>query len=308
MRKLLTYTALRAFQTCPRRYAWRYVRGLEPVDVSDALHFGTLIHKCLEARFQGAHLETVFDYIDRLVPGKGDMWVKARAMMRGYYMKYPDDSFEVLSVEPSFQTRLRNPATGYASRKYDLAGKVDAIVRREDGSVWIVEHKTTRSITTQTIAALWSDMQIQIYSRYASQIAGEQISGVIYDVLEKPHLRRRKIRGTEEHEDDAPFYERLADWHEDGERYMRLDVQFSDADYEALERDLWQTAHETNDGERSRFFRRTTSACHPIAGFKCPYIMLCQSGTNIDDNHHLIENYYRDKKPHKELEKEEAPF
>jgi len=276
--------------------------------VSDALHFGTLIHKCLEARFQGAPLEVVFDYIDRLVPGKGDMWVKARAMMAGYYLKYPVDGFEVLSVEPTFQTRIINPDTNRPSRKYDLAGKVDAIIRREDGTVWIVEHKTTRSISGQMIQNLWSDMQIQIYSRYGKQIAGENIEGVIYDVLEKPQLRRRKIRGTDEYEDDGTYYERLVDWHKDPEKYLRLDVQFDEEDYKNLERDIWHTAHDASNALSCGHFRRTTSACHPIASFKCDYVSLCAGRVNIGDKHHLIDNYFQEKKPHQELNEEEVPF
>src|SRR4029077_3502824 len=84
--------------------------------------------------------------IEAMRPLAEDEYDMARAetLMRGYDARWCGaEDVEVLSVEQQFVTPLRNPLNGAASRTYQLAGKLDALVRnRADGLVYIVEHKT----------------------------------------------------------------------------------------------------------------------------------------------------------------------
>ena len=288
---MLTYSALRCFDECPKRYAWRYQRQLEAIDKPEALVFGTIIHKVLECWFQTSDAQRALELVDRLIPNGGDRWCRARAMIDGYLDRYPTEDFEVVGVESQFSSRIHNPKTGYKSRRFDIGGKLDLLVKDQHG-VWIYDHKTTRQISGQLIEKLWSDKQLLIYAKYAQEVLGHRIVGCVYDILEKPSLRRRKIKGTDEHEDDRSFYERLRAWHLDPARYHREQVYYRPQDLYYIGEDIWAATKDIMAYQKQGYWRRNTNQCLPFVGAKCDYTMLCQAHIQPDDETHLIDNHF----------------
>src|SRR5262249_22532963 len=150
---LLTASRLRCFRTCPRLHHLRYVEGWKPRAESEALRFGSLFHRGLEAWWgtvaagdlDGAPLLVALAAVEARAI---DAYEQARAneLLRGYDLAWCPDAagYEVLGVEVAYTAPLLNPATNLArSRTWQLAGKIDAIVRRRsDGRVIVVEHKT----------------------------------------------------------------------------------------------------------------------------------------------------------------------
>lgn len=55
-RDYLSYSAVRTYQTCPLRFQFQYVLGLQPAFVPATLIFGAAIHSAIEKHFR-AHLE-----------------------------------------------------------------------------------------------------------------------------------------------------------------------------------------------------------------------------------------------------------
>src|SRR3990172_1466901 len=130
MLPVLTTSATRCFRSCPRLYRYQYVDGYKSTATSEALSFGTLIHKALEVLWRDGDFsippqENQYDY------------VRALAVMIGYEAQWGKPE-GVLGVEVEYTTDLVNPATGSASRTWQHGGKIDAIVKG-----WVVEHKTT---------------------------------------------------------------------------------------------------------------------------------------------------------------------
>lgn len=77
-----------------------------------------------------------------------------------------------------------------------LAGKFDGLARRKsDGSVWLIEHKTCRSIRERS-ALLQHDEQATAYSYAASTLFEEPVAGVIYTLLRKKEAAiPKEVRG-----------------------------------------------------------------------------------------------------------------
>ena len=149
-RTLLTYSELTAFRNCRRKHYWRYERGLVPVTREmGALWFGDIFHQVLEHWHNGDE-QKALEEIEKRFPfcsvPDGEVrvdWVKLMTMFLAYAAKYPHESedFEVVTLEQEFQCEIRNPTTSGRSRTFIFGGKVDGLIRREDG-LWLMEHKT----------------------------------------------------------------------------------------------------------------------------------------------------------------------
>jgi len=141
-----TYSMWSLFRNCRKAVDWRYLQHLAPLERDRNLHFGSIIHECLQAWHQRRDLAEVLALIDRLCPNRIQDesqrrdWHLATAMMTAYATRYAADDIEVVALEKNFEGPIINPATGAASRSFVLAGKVDGVVRI-GGEYFILEHK-----------------------------------------------------------------------------------------------------------------------------------------------------------------------
>lgn len=199
--ELLTTSRMKAARLCQRYHHLRYELGYRPVETDDVLRFGTLIHAGLEAWFlahqdgAGSHLERAIDAIQ----GEADPYDKARAvaLLTGYHLRWQEQPYRVVGVEVEFRAPMRNPATGAASRTWELGGKIDAIVEDlRDGRALLVEHKTS-SESLEPGGAYWRrlrmDGQVSQYYAGARAALGLDVQGCVYDVVAKPALRPSAI-------------------------------------------------------------------------------------------------------------------
>jgi hypothetical protein len=189
--ELLTASRLRSFRTCQRQHFLAYVEGYRPTREAPALAFGTAIHKALEAywlsRKDGAERDPFVELPDDLDPFTR---AKAEAMLAAYIESWDAIRVEVLHVEVEFEHPLINPETGYPSRTWRAAGKMDAVVRLSDGRVAVIEHKTTSENPAPGSAyrlRLMLDGQVSQYVQGAEALE-LKADLVIYDVLRKPDL------------------------------------------------------------------------------------------------------------------------
>lgn len=129
---VLTSSSTRTFRACARRYLYAYEQCVRPKVKAAALHFGTRIHLGLETWLTTGH--DVDAALAAMLNGKPYDFdaAKAEAMLRGYDARWGAEPLEVVAVETEFVTELRNPETGAASRTFARAGKIDALVRRND--------------------------------------------------------------------------------------------------------------------------------------------------------------------------------
>lgn len=195
--EVLTTSELKAFRRCPREHHIAYRLGYRPVESAGALRFGTLIHLGLEAWWRAPRGEGL-DAALAAVDDQADPFdrARARALLIGYHARWADEQLEVLAVEAEFRTPLINPATGAASKTFEVAGKIDAVVRElSTGRVMLVEHKTS-SDDIGPGSDYWRRLRLdaQITTYFAGGRAlGHDVAGCIYDVIAKPGQRPGQI-------------------------------------------------------------------------------------------------------------------
>lgn len=124
---LISSSSMKTFRSCRRKYFYAYERRRRSIVESDALRFGTLIHKGLEVWWTTVNLDMAL----AAMAGEADPFerVKAEELLRGYHARWLGEPFDVLAVEAEFVAPLVNPETGKPSQTWQRGGKIDALVR-----------------------------------------------------------------------------------------------------------------------------------------------------------------------------------
>lgn len=315
---LLTTSRARAFQRCPRYHDIRYNRGYRSAVDSGPLAFGSLFHRALEAWWKAPRagaLAAALEALSREVDADRFDLARAWTLIEGYDARWRDEPLVAERVEATFGLELVNPQTGAASRTWRLAGKVDAIVRRE-GQLWLLEHKTSSediSPGTPYWSKLRLDTQVSIYLRGAVAL-GYDVEGCIYDVIGKPSLRpllatpaeARKytksgqLYANQREQDETPeeYRERLrAAVAEQPDRYfqrgdvVRLEDETAESQWE-----LWQTARSIRDAQIAERHPRYPDACWRF-NRACDYFDVCTGSASLDD----VSRFVHETDPHTEL-------
>lgn len=326
---LLTASSMRTFQRCPREYYFRYEQGLQPVgDRAEALRFGTLVHKSLEAWWGAprplhdevddprlaAALDALQEHQATVDPYQLEV---ARAMMIGYHHRWGQEPLEALAVELEFRADLVNPATKAASRTWQHGGKIDVVAREVPTErTMLVEHKTSSEDIgpgSEYWRRLQLDAQVSLYFTGAKAY-GLHIDGCVYDVLGKPKLRPYKATPPEERkytkagalyanqreEDETPedFGARvMRAIAENPERYFQRGevVRLEDDQFE-FAFDAWAIGREVRERQLSGLWARNPDSCSRF-GRTCDYFDLCTGAARAEDTSRFTQLSW----PHSEL-------
>jgi hypothetical protein len=270
----LTYSSMQAFLTCPKKYFWRYVEELEPVEKPEALLLGSAVHRWLE-------------YFYSQVPADRNAFLnevvspKARGILQGimenYGRIYSDDfdKFEVLSVERLLSGKIINPETSKASANFQFGGRLDTLVRLQAqvdlipaGSLAIIETKTASRVDELFWNRMAMDPQVALYAHFLQDELGDEIAGIIYNVIQKPGLRQGK------NESEDAFENRVREKMADPELYHRKTISVKDLNAEEVLSDLWNVKNFINLARENGAFPKSNSSC-TMFNTACDYLPLC---------------------------------
>lgn len=197
--QLLTHSRMDTFKGCRKKHWFSYEVGLRSIVDGKALRMGSAFHDGLQAlaeRGFDAAIESIRTHYAE-IPGENwdalEWQYEAETVERllcGYSWRWANDGLEYVAKEMAFELPLRNPETGAKSTTFNLAGKIDGIVRVADGRMFVMEHKLLSEDLTEG-AAIWRrlrvDHQISLYVLAAREL-GYAVDGVFYDVTRKPTI------------------------------------------------------------------------------------------------------------------------
>lgn len=296
MKTRLTATSAASLRRCLRQYYYRFELGLARVRQATPLRFGHVFHKGLELRHGlfGQDTQALLDNVlsdYAVAPAWADAtdWAveheTLRALLTGHLWRYGNDNVTFVAVEQAFEIPLVNVATGYPSRKFCLAGKIDGVVQLPDGRLAVLEYKTTAEDIAQSgdyWLRLRCDGQISQYF-LAARASGHDVATVLYDVTRKPTIRLRKDETPEEYGTrlvadigDRPDY-----------YFQRREVPRLEDELAQYQAELWQQAQHL-----LAIRHRAASLPDPsVAWFRninrmtcsgCEFANLCLGGTRVD--------------------------
>lgn len=337
MTHLLTASRLKVWQACPRQHHYRYELARVPLATSRALSLGTATHAGLEAWWRAVEdhaasyaLPAALAAAEAAYPQhEGDDPYAAallRALLTAYDARWSAWALTVtvLGVEVPFTSVLRHPTLDMSARTWRVAGKIDVLVRLEDGRVAIIEHKTTSQDAgagSDYRRKLTLDPQVSTYFDGAEAL-GHEADLCLYDVLRKPSIKpllatppdkqRRKADGTlyanqrERDETPAEYERRLIDAlaAEPDKYLLHAEIVRSDAEREAHRFALWHAVRSIEESRAAlaraggdvRAVPQHAHACLAY-GTPCAYLPVCEGTARIDD----ATLYARLTSPHVEL-------
>lgn len=314
---ILSQSAIKDFQTCRKRYDYRFERGLVPKTTPIELTFGSAVHDGLQAHHLGRDEHIIEDVINQKAVSEPER-INALAMLTGYRAKYPTEDFEVLALEQEFRLPLKHHDQSVAQTHDDFVrgGKLDGVIRRPDG-VWLMEHKTAAKIDAAYLQKLWLDFQITWYGPVVEDIFGEPLRGVLYNVIKKlakkefhpvvgetdeewdaryEAAKNKKLLKRKLSEGPAAYAERIFDAYRDPEMYHREEILLDRRLIDTVQREGSQIADDIRRARVFGSFYRNTESCFKWSK-PCAYLPICQ---NLESPV-IIENNYDVKPPHEEL-------
>lgn len=222
-KQLLTHSRMQAFKLCRKKHYWAYELGLRRVVDAKALRMGSAGHEGLDAYKKTGSLEAAIHAVSDMYAGLPEGieqydWDIERetveCLVAGYVWRWQDFQFEVLESEQAFNIPLRNPSTNRSSTIWQLAGKIDGIIKIDNRNL-ILEHKFISddiSPDSDYWRRLQIDTQITIYTHAAREL-GYEPESVLYDVIRKPTIKPSAVPVLDDNGDKVVLGE-------DGKRVM----------------------------------------------------------------------------------------
>lgn len=290
MTQLLTHSRMACFRACPRRHYLAYELGLRPVRDSFPLRVGQAFHVACETYDAGGDIDAALATMD----DPYDVALVA-AMFDGHRRRWAAEPLEAVATEIPFEMPLINPETGSPTPVWQLAGKIDRIVRLDDGRLALMERKTTSkdfSPDADYWVQLHMDQQLSIYV-IAARALGYDVATVLYDVTRRPALRPLKatpeesrkytkvgaLYANQRDQDETPeeFAARIAaDISARPDHYFaRIEIARLDQDLDECAGELWIQQQTIRAMQRSgRWYRNPGSCFEPFA---CDYLTICRT-------------------------------
>ncbi len=259
------------------------------------------------------YLPADFDACPRDLALRED-WHRAMTMVAAYMLRYQRDraEWETVGCEVPYTGDIINPETGAASRTFVMAGLFDKIAKRkDDGTLWLWERKTSSKLGSAYFGKLWLDNQITQYAIYAARKFKEPIAGVVYDVLGKcgidlkpgesdAEFATRKLgmvkpgaAKQQKPDTDEGYRARLIAWYQQPDKLHREPIMFAQADLDEMTAELWELSKQLIHSTARGFWPKNTSQCH-VYERRCDYLDICQSRGNpvtIETMYHVVEGH-----------------
>jgi hypothetical protein len=191
----------KAFFNCPAFYQERYMFKIEPKS-KQSYGFGSRWHQLLEERHRRMKGE------DFTAPPCADEEIEneARAMLARYEAHYPEEPFEIITVEQFFEVPLPGD-------KHTYIGEFDGIVRdKETGLLQLFETKSERRGSKANLPDPWAARsQVGLYLWAAEQMYKEPFKNILLNVCtrqspagrEPASFRRDPLQRSEKEKADA---------------------------------------------------------------------------------------------------------
>jgi len=282
--KAVTYSAIRSFLNCKRKFYYQYIMRLRPKETPTYFTVGSAIHEALECWYRTRQSEKaeskINEYFKSRVPEPEaenyeekyeeftENYEISRRIFRRYIAHYvnEDQQIETIATEKEFIIDAKEIGINIDVK---IMLKVDAIIKK-NSIQYLMEHKTAASIDQLYKKKLSVDLQSMFYIMCINAIR-YNIQGVCYNVISKklpavPALlkggglstgKNRKpditeyINAISDNGLNPADYEEYLDWLKENqtETFYREYIGYHDKQFEDLKNELGCIIKEMMDAE-----------------------------------------------------------
>ena len=171
--KTISESKFQTFKQCQLKYRYRYVERLpEPDDTNtEALHFGSYIHKVLE---DGVNAKTQEELVQIAEEVKGSYKVSKKYEGKDLkcfanFLKFNPQLEDTVATELVFEVPVKDDIT--------LNGIIDRVVKGTDGGYLIIDYKTSKREKSKV--ELYQDSQLKGYVYAISKLYEVPLSSIV---------------------------------------------------------------------------------------------------------------------------------
>ena len=171
--KTISESKYQTFKQCKLKYRYRYVDRLpEPEESNtDALHFGSYIHKILE---DGVNAKTQEELVQIAEEVKGTYKVSEKYDGKDLkciqnFLKFNEQLEDTVACELVFEVPVKDDIT--------LNGVIDRVIKGKDGGYLIIDYKTSKREKSKV--ELYQDSQLKGYVYAISKLYDVPFSKII---------------------------------------------------------------------------------------------------------------------------------
>lgn len=200
--KGVSQSLLNRFLGCRERFRLYAVEGMREKGSRDQMDFGTYFHDLLE-NYAKHNDYSAIDIIKITQPAVNkrcpnlsqELRHVCEVIFNRYVWYFSDCDYKYMDQEAVFAVEYKVP--GY--RSITLRGRLDEVIHRPDGTIWIQENKTKERINSeQLVACIPNNLQTMLYAVAAQEHYGKRVSGIVYNVIRKPKNKPSSRKMTPE--------------------------------------------------------------------------------------------------------------
>ena len=221
--KTISYSSIRAFLTCKRKYFWYYVKGLELKFTNVNFVFGNVMHFGLH-QIYSKNSKYIIDTIKFLNEEKDKIKFinpkdeeklnkfeyQTRGMLFAYNEYYSSFIKKVIHIKNEFSIE-------HVIDDYLFKGRIDNILKYK-GQLYIHEIKSVKTLSEDYINNIKNDLQTHIYF-HVNNLANKKfkIKGILFDAIQKPGIRQKEKEETNE------YLQRLKEYYLQNKEFFYMD-------------------------------------------------------------------------------------
>jgi RecB family exonuclease len=172
----LSYTKLKTWQTCQRKFYWQYVRRIEPLARNVALDFGSAWHKAMSEWHTKRDLDLAIAAFELAFADEPSdtkrTQATAKKMLTLYSQRYANEVFKIVADERRFELQLG---------AITWTGQIDKLIDW-DGKPFVLDHKTTTSLGSHMLKGFKPNLQIAGYVMAANRLYDPRYHNVLIDI------------------------------------------------------------------------------------------------------------------------------
>lgn len=300
----MSVSSVQDWMTCKRLYYYKRIKKYEKTQYNLPFIVGRVVHEGLAAVFAKS--------VDKKY-GKPN----AIEIMTAVYRKERKEAIQTFGLNPEqieeldmqeFMTKgmLLAYQTKYAKMIADmklLGSEVEGAIELGNDVTFVVkldnivkvrskkilhELKTTKQITPDYVKRIQTDLQTAIYFHFHNIIwPDEPIEEVMYDVIRKPSIHRKKASKHKPAETKLAFLERLQEWYKKPddmsvfhiERFKKPGIE-----EDAVINTVVKVSEEMLRCKEKEDYYQDFDKCHSYYGDVCPMYALCHEGGETKEN------------------------
>ena len=300
----MSVSSVSDFLTCRRLYYYKRIRKYQKTQYNLPFIVGRVVHdglaavlsksvdpktnklnaiEIMSATYQRERTAAIKEYV--LSPEQLEelnmQEFTTKGMLLAYRTKYGKmiQDMTLLGSEVEGAIDLGNSAT--------FVIKLDNIVTVRNKKI-LHELKTTKEITPDYVKRIQTDLQTATYFHLHNFIwPDEKLEEVMYDVIRKPSIRRKKASKHKPAESKEAFLLRLQEWYKKPddmsvfhiERFKRPGIT-----EEAVINTIMKVSEEMLRSKTEEDYYQDFDKCHSYFGEVCPYYTLCHEGGETKEN------------------------